>query len=55
MFATDAHYVVTNDAKTRVLIGWTLPLTESAARKYARKNNGRALKRTTARSAGLIK
>ena len=56
MNATDAHYTVTNGAKKgeRIIFGWNLPLTQGAARKYANKVGGRAIKRTTARKLGLI-
>lgn len=56
MLANDTHYVVTNGSEKneRIILGWTLPLTERAARQFARKHNGRVIKRTTARRTGLI-
>lgn len=56
MLANDTHYVVTNGSEKneRVTFGWTLPLTERAARQFARKHGGRVIKRTTARRTGLI-
>lgn len=56
MFATDSHYVVTRGTgkNERISLGWTLPLTDRAARQFARKHGGRVIKRTTARRMGLI-
>lgn len=56
MFANDSHYVVTNGSenKERVTFGWTLPLTDRAARQFARKHGGRVIKRTTAHKLGLL-
>lgn len=56
MFANDSHYVVTNGSehKERITLGWTLPLTRTAAGQFARKHGGRIIKRTTARRLGLI-
>lgn len=57
MFATDAHYLVTNGqsgTRERVTFGWTLPLTQKAANGFKRSHGGRVIKRTTARRLGLI-
>lgn len=56
MFANDSHFVVTvgNGKRERIALGWTLPLTNKAARQFARKHGGRVIKRTTARRTGLI-
>lgn len=57
MFATDAHYLVTNGksgAHERVTFGWSLPLTQRAANGFKRTHGGRVIKRTTAKRLGLI-
>lgn len=50
------HYVVTNGSETneRIVFGRNLPLTQKAAKGYAKSNGGRVIKRTTARKAKLI-
>ncbi len=52
----DAHYVVTlgEGDKERVSFGRFLPLTQRAAKQWARTNGGRVIKRTTAARTGLI-
>jgi nitrous oxide reductase accessory protein NosL len=46
------HYVVTNDK--RVTFGLNLPLTQRAAKSFAKQYGGRVILRPTARKRGLF-
>lgn len=52
----DSHYVVTlgEGTKERVSFGRFLPLSQRAAKQWAKAHGGRVIKRTTARKSGLI-
>lgn len=56
MFAQDRHYLVTTGAgdRERIVFGWMLPLTQKAAKGFAKTHGGRVIKRTTARKLGLV-
>jgi hypothetical protein len=52
----DDHYVVTETrgGKERVSFGIFLPLTQRAAKQWAKAHGGRVIKRTTARRSGIM-
>jgi hypothetical protein len=57
MFLTnDSHYLVTSGAgkNERIVFGWSLPLTQRAAKGFVKTHGGRVIKRTTARKRGLL-